>query len=430
MSHGKTRILIWIAATLLLIFLGLQFVRPEIGNPPVTADLQAPPEVKQILRNSCYNCHSNETKLAWFDHVVPAYWLVASDVKRARMHVNFSELGARPSGEQKATLYEAVHMIHFGAMALPSYLRVHPGAAVTPSQLAVLRAYLTPPATSSPPSEADLAAANAEYREWIAGGKGPLRVSAAPNGIAFPADYKNWKAISSTDRFDNQTKRVVLGNDIAVKAVAENRIDPWPDGATFAKVAWKQPTGAFVQVEFMIKDSQKYASTLGWGFARWRGADLKPYGKDAAFAEECVGCHTPLRKSDFVFTEPVKAPTEPLNPLQWRLITSALHQQDSTMSSLFGNDPAVEYARTHTEHDYPAGSALALVTWTEREDPRWFGARIPAALKSVELVKVNLDSFTYQDFEGSPLRKTSAEEGRAPSERALFLLSQPASVMP
>ncbi len=95
MSHRNIRILIWIAAALSLIFLGLQFVRPEIGNPPVTADLQAPPEVKQILRNSCYNCHSNETKLAWFDQVVPAYWLVASDVKRARMHVNFSELGAR-----------------------------------------------------------------------------------------------------------------------------------------------------------------------------------------------------------------------------------------------------------------------------------------------------------------------------------------------
>jgi hypothetical protein len=410
---------------LFAIFLGLQFVRPEIGNPPVTADLQAPPEVKQILRNSCYNCHSNQTKLAWFDQVVPAYWLVASDVKRARMHVNFSELGARPATERKATLYEAVHMIHFGAMPLPSYLRVHLGSAVTPGQLAVLRAYLAPPAAPSAPSEADLAAANAEYLKWIANNRTPLQVAAAPNGIAFPSDYKNWKVISGTDRFDNQARRLVLGNDIAVKAVAENRIDPWPDGATFAKVAWKQQTGAFYQVEFMIKDSQKYASTLGWGFARWRGADLKPYGKDAAFTDECVGCHTPLRKSDFVFTEPVKAPTESLNPLQWGVITSALNQQDATMSILFGNDLAIEYARTHAEHDYPTGSLLALVTWTKREDPRWFGARIPATLKSVELVTVNLASFSYQDFEGSPLKKTSAS-----SDRAASLLSQPAAVMP
>lgn len=421
-----------LGAAALLVFLLLQFIRPRITNPPVVADLQAPPEVKQILRNSCYNCHSNETKLAWFDQIVPAYWIVAHDVKQARMHLNFSELGARPVAEQKATLYEAVHMIHFGAMPLSSYRRVHPDSVVTESQLAVLRAYLTPAASSSAPPATDMAAANAQYQQWIAGGNIPSQVSAAPNGIAFPSDYKNWKAISSTDRFDNQTVRVVLANDIAVKAVAENRIDPWPDGATLAKVAWRQPTGEFFQVEFMIKDSRKYASTLGWGFARWRGADLKPYGKDAAFAAECVGCHTPLRKSGYVFTqpvkftEPIKAPVGDPNPLQWRVISSVVNQQDSSMSTLFGNDPAVDYARSHSQHDYPAGSTLALVTWTEREDPRWFGAKIPGAVKSIELVTVSLDAehrpvFSYQDVG----KNVPAQEGRAS-----YLLSQRAAVMP
>jgi hypothetical protein len=56
----------------------------------------------------------------------------------------------------------------------------------------------------------------------------------------------------------------------------------------------------------MIRDSQKYASTKNWGFARWRGADLAPYGKDANFAEECVGCHSPVRDSDYVFTTPFR----------------------------------------------------------------------------------------------------------------------------
>jgi hypothetical protein len=423
---GTMNVLRSLGAVAVLAFLLLQFIRPRIDNPPVVADLQAPPEVKQILRNSCYNCHSNETKLAWFDQIVPAYWIVANDVKQARMHVNFSELGARPVAEQKATLFEAVHMIHFDAMPLPSYRRVHPDSVVTDSQLAVLRAYLTPAASSSPAPATDIAAANAQYQQWMGSGNIPLQVSAAPNGIAFPSDYKNWKAISSTDRFDNQTVRVVLANDIAVKAVAENHIDPWPDGAMLAKVAWKQPAGAFFQVEFMIKDSRKYASTLGWGFARWRGADLKPYGKDAAFAAECVGCHTPLRKSDYVFTEPVKAPVGDPNPLQWRVITSAVNPQDSTMSTLFGNDSAVEYARTHSQHDYPAGSTLALVTWTEREDPRWFGAKIPGAVKSIELVKVSLDAqhrpvVSYQDVG----KNVPAQQGRAS-----YLLSQRAAVMP
>ena len=73
-----------------LAFLAIQLIRPAIPHPPVTADLSAPPEVKRILKTSCYDCHSNQTRLAWFDEIVPAYWLVASDVKEARRHLNFS----------------------------------------------------------------------------------------------------------------------------------------------------------------------------------------------------------------------------------------------------------------------------------------------------------------------------------------------------
>ena len=127
-------------------------------------------------------------------------------------------------------------------------------------------------------------------------------------------DYKNWRAISSTDRWDNHTMREILGNEIALKAIAENHINPWPDGTVFAKVAWQQSapdaqgvvkTGAFVQVELMVKDAKRYASTEGWGFGRWRGTDLKPYGKDAGFQNECTGCHAPMAKNDFVYTMPI-----------------------------------------------------------------------------------------------------------------------------
>jgi hypothetical protein len=139
-------------------------------------------------------------------------------------------------------------------------------------------------------------------------------VQAAPNGIEFPADYKDWKVISSTNRMDNGTLREVLGNDVAVKAVQDGEINPWPDGTMLAKVAWVQladgdgsiRAGRFKQVEFMIKDRQKYAATKGWGWARWLGTDLKPYGTSAAFTDSCVSCHLPLRDNDFVFTLPVK----------------------------------------------------------------------------------------------------------------------------
>lgn len=133
---------VWVAAGLALAFVVAQVVRPELPHPPVTADLQAPPAVNRILRTSCYPCHSNESWLAWFDEMVPAYQLVAHDVKKARMHLNFSELGAQPTARQNAALFEALNHIQMGATPLPRYLLLHPEAAVTSTQLAVLRDYV------------------------------------------------------------------------------------------------------------------------------------------------------------------------------------------------------------------------------------------------------------------------------------------------
>ena len=308
------RLLTRLGAIGLAAFVALQFIRPAISHPPVTADLAAPPEVKQILRTSCYDCHSNETRLAWFDRIVPAYWMVARDVNTARRHLNFSEIGKLPPAQQKGMLYEAVNQIRLGAMPLPDYLRLHPAAAVTPAQLETLKSYLNPPAPETAGSAAGLAADDEQYRKWIGPGNPSSAVSPAPNGIPFPSDYKNWKTVSATDRFDNQTLRAILGNAIAVKAIAANQIDPWPDGTAFAKIAWlarddgqgNVHAGSFFQVEFMIRDSKKYAATKGWGWARWRGTGLTPYGKDASFSGECISCHTPVRDSDYVYTMPLR----------------------------------------------------------------------------------------------------------------------------
>jgi Haem-binding domain/Cytochrome P460 len=311
------RAILWIIAALAVAFAGIQLIRPSLLNPPVTADLQVPPEVKQILRTSCYNCHSNQTVLSWFDLPVPAYWLVVRDVREGRKHLNFSEIGKLPAAQQQAILFEAVSQIELGAMPLPAYQRVHPESVITREQLAVLKSYLAPPA-QPPATAAEIGAADAQSEQWIQSSSVPGSltpgIAPAPNGIAFLPEYKDWKAISSTERFDNRTMRVILGNDIAVQAIASNHINPWPDGTAFAKVAWfQQPdengvvrTGPFFQVEFMIRGSQKYAASKGWGWARWRGADLKPYGKDATFTKECVGCHRPLASTDYVFTSPIR----------------------------------------------------------------------------------------------------------------------------
>src|SRR5258708_1981037 len=101
----------------LLLFAGLHFARPELRNPPVTAEIQAPAEVKAIFKHSCYNCHSNETELPWFDRVVPAYWIVSRDVHRARAHLDFSEIGALQEEQQKLAFFDACNDLAVKAIA-------------------------------------------------------------------------------------------------------------------------------------------------------------------------------------------------------------------------------------------------------------------------------------------------------------------------
>jgi hypothetical protein len=143
-------------------------------------------------------------------------------------------------------------------------------------------------------------------------------VEVAPNGISLPEGYKDWRVIGASHRTDNNTMRVIVGNDKAIEAARKGQTTPWPDGAIMGKLVWKAEThanwatavvpGKFVHAEFMIKDAKKYAATGGWGFARWLGEEQKPYGKDAQFVQECFACHTPVKENDYVFTHPAKLP--------------------------------------------------------------------------------------------------------------------------
>ena len=144
-------------------------------------------------------------------------------------------------------------------------------------------------------------------------------VQPAPNGVELPEGYKDWPVISISHRIDNHTLRVIVGNEVAVKAARAGQTNPWPDGAILGKVVWKEtaeehwPTAIapekFVHAEFMFKDSQAYKTNgTGWQWARWVGKDQKPYGKDADFSKECISCHTPVKSRDWVFTTPAQLP--------------------------------------------------------------------------------------------------------------------------
>ena len=106
-------------------FLVSQAIRPERSNPPVSADISCDPAIKSLLHRACYNCHSNETVWPWYSEIAPVSWLVASDVREARQHLNFSEWGAYDRGTQFYKLRGIAQEIREGEMPLWYYALVH-----------------------------------------------------------------------------------------------------------------------------------------------------------------------------------------------------------------------------------------------------------------------------------------------------------------
>jgi hypothetical protein len=133
-------------------------------------------------------------------------------------------------------------------------------------------------------------------------------------GLTIPAGYRDWKLISVGRVVGhNNDLRAKLGNDVAINAYREGKI-PFPDGTIIARLAWHEVTseennkalrdvdsfvaGSATNLEFMVKDSKKYASTGGWGFAQF--TDGKPDSE--ALHKTCFPCHEPAKDQDFVFT--------------------------------------------------------------------------------------------------------------------------------
>ena len=130
-----------------------------------------------------------------------------------------------------------------------------------------------------------------------------------------PPGYRDWSLISvAREEGKLDDIRAVLGNDVAMKAFRAGTL-PFPDGTIIARLAWsydasEENNKAFGQkqsyiaghpkngVQFMIKDSKKYAATGGWGYGHFEN------GKSAedSFLKACHPCHTKIPERDFVFT--------------------------------------------------------------------------------------------------------------------------------
>jgi hypothetical protein len=133
-------------------------------------------------------------------------------------------------------------------------------------------------------------------------------------GVPLPAGYRNWPVITIAHEAGNfNDLRAVLGNDVAIAAFRKDQ-RPFPDGTVIARLAWRYESspandavfgraqsfvaGAPTNVQLMVKDSNRYAATGGWGFAQFNGG--KPV--EPAALSSCFPCHHQIKDRDLVFS--------------------------------------------------------------------------------------------------------------------------------
>ena len=136
----KFRIMKKILVILLVAFVIIQFFPIDKNNPEPTPQLDflniknTPDHIKTLVRNGCYDCHSNETKYVWYSKVQPIGWFLKKHIDEGRKHLNFSTFATYEPKRQAHKLFEVGEMIEQKEMPLDSYVVGHPEANLTDTE--------------------------------------------------------------------------------------------------------------------------------------------------------------------------------------------------------------------------------------------------------------------------------------------------------
>ena len=122
---------------LFVVFILIQFIRPKknlgeaIGSGSVFQEVSVPAHTQQLLKNACFNCHSDHTKYPWYGYVAPVSWWLTSHINGAKDHLNFSEWNNYSRKDQISKLNKLCEEIKDGDMPLASYKLMHKKARLT-----------------------------------------------------------------------------------------------------------------------------------------------------------------------------------------------------------------------------------------------------------------------------------------------------------
>ncbi|MEJ6981251.1 heme-binding domain-containing protein [Pedobacter sp. P351] len=130
------------------VFIIMQFFQPEKNNNEritgndISRVYQVPVNVNAILRNSCYDCHSDSTRYPWYASIQPFAWWMNEHIKEGKSELNFNEFGTYSSRRQKSKIRAIEESVEDGSMPLASYTLIHQSAKLSKDEKRIIKEWL------------------------------------------------------------------------------------------------------------------------------------------------------------------------------------------------------------------------------------------------------------------------------------------------
>jgi len=127
-----------------IVLVAIQFVRPgrnkneQVSDSDISKVLSVPDSVLVMLHNTCYDCHSNNTRYPWYSNIQPVGWLLARDISRGKKQLNFNEFGEYIPRRQLSKLEGIADNVRDNTMPLKSYRLIHRSARLNENEKRLL----------------------------------------------------------------------------------------------------------------------------------------------------------------------------------------------------------------------------------------------------------------------------------------------------
>jgi signal recognition particle subunit SEC65 len=133
-----------ILLALLIVVISIQFIQPvrnksgQVLPTDISIVYNIPDQVQSVLKNACYDCHSNNTNYPWYSNIQPGGWWLATHIRGGKAELNFSEFGDYSIRKQRSKLNSIAKTVEDGTMPFPSYTLIHRNARLTKDEKAVI----------------------------------------------------------------------------------------------------------------------------------------------------------------------------------------------------------------------------------------------------------------------------------------------------